>query len=459
MDKAKAGQRHIPAKDWNEIRDFINNFSLQNGGMVKSEYNQFLVTVKNSVSGVDLEPFQVVRVNSAMYPNRSADDTVTAALNGSIELDASAPTGEDGENIAIVQHDIANGDIGSAICSGATLCYVNVANANTDYKYAKSKAGETDYLEADEDGGQARIVWKQSGTGKKLAYIILDQTGTPEKETFLLYSSGNWNPSDYIKGNLEYIWYDTAYNAWVPIVTSNPQPSDFANCRLVVCQEDMPSNVTGDYKMPYYPLEDNIGVVPNKSTASGESFVNRCGVLYGEHVLSNKRIDYVFKAGRYAYEPFFITDVFAEAGSSGQSGVYCTINGVQYPVAFPTLDANYHYANFAPDIYAGDMLHVRVELTNKGDVYTITALQYPIDEQAGSVSIAIGSYGGKSGCRGWERLSVLPDPIPSGNLYVLDVGGNYYTINSCPSSQAVGSFTITKLGIEWWIKRKTNALI
>ena len=276
-----------------------------------------------------------------------------------------------------------------------------------------------------------------------------------KRETFLLYSSGSWNPSDYVKGNLEYIAYSTAHNAWVPIATSNPQPADFANCRLVVCQEDMPSNVTGDYNMPYYPLEDNIGVMPNISTVSSESFVNRCGVLYGEHVLSNKRIDYFYKAGRYAYEPYFITDVYAEAHSGGNSGVYCTINGVQYPVAIGYANNE----NLAPDIYAGDYLCVRVEITNRGDVYSVTAISGPTDEREGSVSIAIGGVGGKSGCRGWERLSVLPDPIQSGNLYVLDLGGSYTTINSCPSSQAVGSYSIINLGIEWWIKRKTNALI
>ena len=396
MNRAVPGQKHIPAADWNELRDFMNNYSPQPGGMVNNPLNPFFVYVQNDTSD-DLPAFSVIRLDGTVYPQRSAADTKDAALNQLLEISGDTPTGELNENIGILQEDVEAGQLGKAIVVGAALCYVQVDNANTAYKYAKS-IDSVEKLKATNDIGQARIIWKESGTGKKLAYVILDQVGTPEKETFLLYSSGSWNPSDYVKGNLEYIWYDTAYQAWVPLVTSNPQPSDFAKCRLVVCQEDMPSNVTGDYNMPYYPLEDNIGVMPNISTVSSESFVNRCGVLYGEHVLSNKRIDYFYKAGRYAYEPYFITDVFAEAHSGGSSGVYCTINGVQYPVAFPSLDANNHNSNLAPDIYAGDMLHVRVELTNKGDVYSITAINYPIDEQAGSVSIAIGSYGGKSGC-------------------------------------------------------------
>ena len=451
IQELRAGDRQIPASGWNEMRAAVQGITPAQQQYQSAARNPVYITVKN-VTGSDLPAFSVVKLSGATY-TRTGDTFINQAIANGVELDGDTPAAAT-DTIAITQAACAAGEFVKAIVSGATACMINKAE-NKAYKYAAPTPNQAGYLTGTDDVTGIRVLWIASGTGNKEAFIICDASGTPEKETFLLYSSGSWNPSDYIKGNLEYIAYSIQYNAWVPIVTSNPQPSDFAKCRLVVCQEDMPSNVTGDYYMPYYPLEDNIGVMPNISTVSSESFVNRCGVLYGEHVLSNKRIDYFFKAGRYAYEPYFITVVYAEAHSGGNSGVYCTINGVQYPVAIGYANNE----NLAPDIYAGDYLCVRVETTNRGDVYSVTAISGPTDEREGSVSIAIGGYGGKSGRRGWDKLSVLPNPLPSEYLYILARGGHNTTINSCASSQAVVSYTLQPLGIEWWIKRKTNALI
>lgn len=406
MDKAKAGQRTIKAADWNQIRDFINNFSLQNGGMVNNPYNPFLVTVKNSVSGVDLEPFQVVRVKDAMYPSRSADDTITAALNGSIELDASAPTGEDGENIAIVQHDIANGDIGSAICSGATLCYVNVANANTDYKYAKSKAGETDYLEANEDGGQARIIWKQPGTGKKLAYVILDQTGTPTPEYFVINygktasDTPTHTPTIFKKGSLHYIkynsagyWEPSAYNEVGASSTLLKRPPDAP--RLVVCQIDAP-NSAAECKIPYFTPESNMGV-PASFTSSISFFTsNRCGCKPGEHTFTDKMCDYAVVNGGFEYNPQFVANVTVDGQTGGGYDVTADICGEDWLVIFPNANAGLSATNY-PDIYPYDIITVLVDCES-GVCY---ALDYPTDYEAGSTQAFYQTPG-----RGWDSSAV-----------------------------------------------------
>lgn len=470
MDKAKAGQRHIPAKDWNEIRDFINNFFLQNGGMVNNPYNPFLITVKNSVSGVDLEPFQVVRVNSAMYPSRSADDTVTAALNGSIELDASAPTGEDGENIAIVQYDIANGDIGSAICSGATLCYVNIANAQTDYKFAKSKAGETDYLEASEDGGQARIIWKQPGTGKKLAYVILDQTGTPTPEYFVI--NKNWNgsgtppntPSIFTAGSLHYVRWDGS--DWIPHndneAVNSTSPKRPSGAKLVVCQTDAPTDAK-NFRMPYFTPEDNLGVPPDFSdSVSVIDAGERCGVIPGEHEFTGKCYDYRKIEGSYIYEPAFTATVQAMGQTGGNNQLYIDINNEQYecyvPIYNPTLADN--SGPSYPDIWPYDYIVVSFDC----ETYTAQGLNYPRDYPEGTIMPwyrpspwSNPTYPG----RGWQQY------IPSGGqgeITVVQIDKNsahYDAAGDCVWVEAGANDKIpVKEGSLCFVEKiKTNAIV
>ena len=462
MDKAKAGQRTIKAADWNQIRDFINNFSPQNGGMVNNPNNPFLITVKN-VTGSDLPAFSVVKIDAAMYPDLSDTELVVETFNKSVELDGDVPDGTDGENIAIIQEDIPAGQLGKAICSGASLCYINVTT-DTEYKYAKSASNGTS-LDVSESGGQARIVWRQDGTGTLLAYVILDQMGTPEKETFLLYPNGNWTASDYVKGNLEYIIYDSARKAWVPLVISGtPSQPDLDRCRLVVCQADAPSDVSDTgYSMPYYPLEDNIGVEANKSTVSGESFSDRCGVAFGEHVLSNKRIDYVFRDGRYAFEPFFTKTLLAEGHAGGQSGVWVTINGTQYRVSFPSGTGYNVNMAMTPDVYSGDTItvHVTTNLRYPSNT-TVNAVAYPVDYQKNTVLIM--PYG-NPGWRGWQ--DVTTDYISADNpslaydesLMVVKHWGHSSVINSCAAADARQQFGIFELPLMFYRKVKTNALI
>ena len=461
MNKAVPGQKHIPAADWNELRDFMNNYTPQNGGMVNNPLNPFFVYVQNDTSD-DLPAFSVVRLDGTIYPQRSAADTKDAALNQLLEISGDTPTGELNENIGILQEDVEAGQLGKAVVVGASLCYVQVDNANTAYKFAKS-INSAEKLQADESEGQVRIVWKEAGTGKKLAYVILDQTGTPTPETFLIKASTNPTASDYVKGNLAYIIWSSSDSAWIPInsFSDNVEPG---KVRLVVCQEDLPSSLTEDYLMPYYPLEDNIGVTPNKSTASGESFTDRCGVAPGEHVLSNKRFDYCFKYGRYAYEPKFVLQTQAEAHLGGNTGVYVTINGNQYSVEFPSgVGAGNINLVMRPDVYAGDTIAVEVEtnLRYPNNTY-VFALSYPVDYQEHTVLIL--PYG-NPGWRGWQDVTTdyipanNPSPNYSESLMFVKHWGNSSVINSCAAADARQQFGIFELGLMFYKKIKTNALI
>lgn len=173
MNKAVPGQKHISARDWNEFRDFMNSFCQQGGGMVNNPWNPFFIMVKNATSS-NLDAFSVVRIDTAMYPNASNDELKAAALNLPVELDGEAPKGEKNECIAILQQDLLQGEIGKAVVCGASLCYVQVLTLTSEFEYAASLENDCTKLNADRTG-QAKIIWRQPGTGNKLAFVLLNQ--------------------------------------------------------------------------------------------------------------------------------------------------------------------------------------------------------------------------------------------------------------------------------------------
>ena len=402
MDKAQPGQRRILAKDWNEFRQFMLDFYQQNGGMVNNPNNPFLITVKN-VTGSDLPAFSVVKIDAAMYPDLSDTELVVETFNKHVELDGDVPDGTDGENIAIIQEDIPAGQLGKAICSGASLCYVNVSG---DGDAAKS-INDTENLELAATG-QARVIWKQSGTGKKLAYVLLDRGGSDTRETFTINlgkkarDTRTNNPALYTKGSLHYI-VRNANGIWVPVTQNESQnPSSPVYTRLVYCLETAP-NSNAEYKIHYYTPEMNYGERPDFSNTSGETFTLRCGVKMGEHKFSNKRLDYVYKNGRFAYEPIFLHEGYAVPGTIQKVGI--EIEGTTYDVQFKTAwTQSSTLPHFYPDIWEGDNITVKVDAS--GDTPLIRAIEFPVDYKEGSYILTDSMYGsGNDSWRGWEDMT------------------------------------------------------
>lgn len=407
MEKARPGQRHIPAKDWNEFRDFMNSFTPQNGGMVNNPGNPFLVTVKN-VTGNDLPAFSVVRIDSAMYPDSSDTDLVVATLNKNVELDGDVPDGTDGENIAIIQEDIPAGQLGKAICSGATLCYVNVGSGSGDS--AKS-INDTEKLEL-ATTGQARIIWKQSGTGKKLAYVILDRGGSDTRETFTINygksasDARTNNPALYTKGSLHYIVRNAA-GVWVPASGNetpivNPVTANKVRplgSKLVVCQEDAP-NSNAEYKLHYYTPEQNYGAVPTVQTYNTVDNNDRFGCLIGDHVFTNKCLDYKRIGNSFVYEPLFVALVQAEGQPGGQNDLYISIGSSQYDCTYPNNSTLLSGAGF-PDIWEYDDIIIKFDCAT----YTADVIDYPKDYPDGTVMPWYKTWQGTNEYpgRGWEH--------------------------------------------------------
>lgn len=468
MNKAVPGQRHIPAADWNELRDFMNSYSPQPGGMVNNQLNPFFVYVQNDTSD-DLPAFSVVKLDGSIYPQRSAADTKDAALNQLLEISGDTPTGELNENIGILQEDVEAGQLGRAIVVGAALCYVQVDNANTAYKYAKS-IDSVEKLKATNDIGQARIVWKERGTGKKLAYVVLDQSGK-HPEYFVI--NKNWNgsgtapntPSIFTAGSLHYVTWDGA--DWVPHsdneATKPSSPMRPSGAKLVVCQEDAPNDAK-DYRMPYYTPESNMGVPPTiSSTWSGYSG-ERAGVVPGEHVFTDKWVDYAVSNNRsLVYQPSFIETFQAKGQTGGGNNLYIEINNEQYQVYYPIYSA-FGYGSIvnAPDIYPDDEILVRFNAA----VGTGDAIDYPTDYPVGTV---MPWYTPRMGTpltsympgRGWQPYE--PYWSAHGEITVerIDKNGNHYdAAGDCVYLEAGNNDKVAvKEGCLRFIEKiKTNAI-
>lgn len=450
------GDTQISAAGWNDMRAAVQGLTPGQQQYQSYQRSPAYVTIKNN-TGSDLPAFSVIKIYGAMY-SRSGDTFINQAAQNGVELNGNTPAAST-DTIAITQAACKSGDIVKAMVSGATACKVYKAS-NANYQYANVTAGQSGYLTGTDTPSNIRVLWIASGTGNKEAYVTID--AIDDRERFLLKASSSVTPSDYVKGNLAYIIWSVSDNAWIPInsFTDNVEPG---RVRLVVCQEDCPATLTADYYMPYYALEDNLGVAPNKSTATADIFTDRCGVAPGEHVLSNKRFDYSFKYGRYSYEPKFVLETQAEAHSGGNSGVYVTINNTQYPVIFPAKNNNFSLGTMAPDVYAGDEITVQVECNLRYPNNTmIYAIDYPIDFIEHYVMFTL--YGSQ-GWRGW--VDVTTDYIPASNpspnysesLMFIKHWGNSSVINSCAAADARQQFGVFDLPIKFYKKVKTNALI
>ncbi len=492
---ATKGQKHIPTTAWNAMREVAQQFEngLPSFESTSANRNPFLVTIENA-TGASIEPFAVLEISDAMFPNRTGTDFLNEAINRGVELKGIKPSGEQEKNIAITLDGGPNGTLVQAVVVGAVPCKVMVETSSAEnYKYAVPVANQTGYLKAAESGN-IRILWKESGYGTaKWAYVLLEQRnfslkvakamvntdyspegatqlsttatwmytstvdsygvrddanapkvanplGLPEgrpvvvakcdgfspddkddpyitqanppdadvvaiaadtRDLFTAYShhqSGTnmtGNPGDYKKGNLFYLAWDSPHTRWIP--------GSGTNGRLAVCQRDCPDMFGKPFLMPYYSLEMNYGLPPNKSTNSNEQFTSRCGVASGEHVLSNKRLDYHYCNGRYVYEPIF-TFKGAVTGSYLYD-VKIEIEGTQYDVHFSEDGQGANMPRFTPDIYIGDLLTVRVDASSSQPV--ITAINYPVDFQEGSFLLT-NMYG--AACvgntwRGWEDVT------------------------------------------------------
>lgn len=136
------------------------------GGPVTAgtDRNACVVTVKNA-TGADVPRFGILALT---------DPIITAAAN---ETEFKRETnfigtawGPSSTQFAVTLEPLAANAIGTAVLIGVVPCRVDVQSAADDT--CGPVSGETDRLAS--GSGNARIVWKEAGTGERWAYVLLN---------------------------------------------------------------------------------------------------------------------------------------------------------------------------------------------------------------------------------------------------------------------------------------------
>lgn len=179
INRLEPGDRQISASGWNEMRAFINDYEVQQSHQNIAVKNPFLITIKNT-SGYDLDPLAVVKLDTATYTDRTGDTFANKGIEFGTELNGTTVTSED-DNVAIVQAACPSNGFCKAIADGCTPCFVQVADANKEYKYAKPITNDREKLEATEDATQIKLLWYKKALGKQPAYVCLDAMGAGDK--------------------------------------------------------------------------------------------------------------------------------------------------------------------------------------------------------------------------------------------------------------------------------------
>lgn len=165
----------IPAAAWNAALDAAEAYrALRDGSNTPhTSYDPLTLLIKNS-SGSDLDRFSVVSVQgTSSVPMVNATDNLEE-FQRKPNLEAVTPSGSTGA-IGILMEPIANGLLGHALIAGITPCKVNVTDSS--HWYADATSGSSTYLTSAASGGRAVVLWKESGTGTKWAYVLLDRAG------------------------------------------------------------------------------------------------------------------------------------------------------------------------------------------------------------------------------------------------------------------------------------------
>lgn len=125
-------------------------------------------------SGGDQDQFAILGIDEPIITPTEEEDEFKSriTISGVTPEDGSGGSGSSDHTgrFVVLQEPILDGEIGRCIASGETICKINVVNE--DHLFADVEDSESGYLKSSETG-TARILWKESGTGEKWAYIRL----------------------------------------------------------------------------------------------------------------------------------------------------------------------------------------------------------------------------------------------------------------------------------------------
>jgi hypothetical protein len=176
LRKVTPGQKlRISADTWNTVvdaaRDYQRRSLRQGAAQTADSRSTGIVQVKNA-SGQDCYQFEVLGLDAGTAVIDPADNE--QEFRQRIVLAGVTPAAAHADAFGILQEPVKSGKIGRAMLVGVTQCWVDIkAEADT---HAEPAAGTVASL-VSASSGIARILWKQAGTGLKLAIVRLGGGG------------------------------------------------------------------------------------------------------------------------------------------------------------------------------------------------------------------------------------------------------------------------------------------
>jgi hypothetical protein len=161
----------IPANTWNKLIDLVEPGSRPGAGYYSTDFCQSAtkILVKND-TGVAQERFNILAITE---PFISPSDELTefqsrVTFKGKIPANGDIYGNYD-RNICALLEPLEANAIGLAAVTGVVPVQVNFSS---DHKWADTTNGNTQYLTS-KLAGPYQVLWKESGTGIKWAYVHL----------------------------------------------------------------------------------------------------------------------------------------------------------------------------------------------------------------------------------------------------------------------------------------------
>jgi len=162
-----AGQVNL----WNEAARRVRGEAFDLGFEdAETRRNSAIIDVRNNTAD-DLPRFAVVALSGmGVEPTENENQALANPF-----MEGTAPGNpNDRETIGILVDPLSADSIGRAVIVGATWVKVSVSTGEENYQYCKVSNGVTANMVMSSARGPAQILWKESGTGTKWAYVLID---------------------------------------------------------------------------------------------------------------------------------------------------------------------------------------------------------------------------------------------------------------------------------------------
>ena len=169
---SKGSPLDIPAEAYNAFVDAASAHRGQmfsNATATRATVTPGLVLVKNS-SGYDCERFSILGIDDTICI--APADNLTAFQAGPVLVGKSPYYGTHAGKFVVLAEPIGNSTIGHAYIDGVCAVKINVTDESCDF--ADPVHATRDYLQTTYSGS-AKILWRESGSGQKWAYVRLGE--------------------------------------------------------------------------------------------------------------------------------------------------------------------------------------------------------------------------------------------------------------------------------------------